>query len=272
MKTLVPKHIVAVSMMVVAAAAPTGIACQNDGSTAAQDDRGENIITESMLQEFRDFHGENKKTVRGRVVAYNPDSDVVTIAKEKGGTYRVGLSQFSDADQAYVRECNPIKEFFNQKRFHISTEKKPVGGGVELMICRQEEIIAFDILLENRSHYDLNGLTLDYCIYHEQEELNYRGQVMSQGVVSGTRNIGTLARGEKVRLKTEPVVFPKGAQIEYYKDNKVPQGKILGLWIRVCLPLVDGNKAMRELSMPNTLINNRKWITPKEARRRCGGS
>ncbi len=64
-----------------------------------------------------------------------------------------------------------------------------------------------------------------------------------------------------MRFKTEPVVFPKGAQIEYYKDNKVPIGKVRGICIRIYLPLAGGYKAMREYSMPNNIMKDRKWAT-----------
>lgn len=223
----------------------------------------ENIITQSTLSKFRVFTTTNDKTVKARVRAYYPNKGIVDIAKENGKTHRVDLNTFSKDDQDYVRQWHPAQQFLAPDRFHISVRKKRSGAGVEYLICKSEETIVYEIRLENRGSYDLNGLTLDYCIYHEQEELNYRGQVMSQGVKSGTRNIGTLARGEKVQFETEPVVFPKGAQIEYYKGNKVPQGKILGIWIRAYLPLADGNKAMREFSMPNSIMKNRKWITPE---------
>ena len=256
--TILMAIIIAHAMVVTAA--PIGL----DGNTKSQAGSRNNIITKSTLSEFRVFTTTNDKTVKARVRAYNPDKGIVTIAKENGGTLKVDLSTLSKADQAYVREWHLIKEFFTQDRFHISVRKKRSGAGAEHLIWRQEEVIVFDIMLENRSHYDLNGLTLDYRIYHGQEELNYPGQVMSQGVKSGTRNIGTLARGKKMRFETQPVVLPKEELIEYYTDNKMPQGKILGIWVRVYLPLAGGNKAMRELSSPDALIKNRKSITPED--------
>jgi len=261
MKTLVPKHIIAVSMMVVAAAAPTGMASQNDGRTAAQDDSRKKIITESTLQEFRIFTAKDGKTVRGRILAYSQNKGTVTIAKKNGRASLVDLNTLSKDDQTYVREWHRIKDFFSQDRFHISVRKKWGGAGAEYLIWKSEETIVYEIRLENLGSYDLNGLTLDYCIYHEQEELNYRGQVVIQGVKSGTRNIGTLARGKKARFETEPVVFPKEGQFEYYKGNKVSQGKILGIWIRIYLPLESGKKAMREFASPSSLMSTRKWVS-----------
>ncbi|MCK4565326.1 MAG: hypothetical protein KAU94_11715 [Verrucomicrobia bacterium] len=262
MKTLVPKHIAAVSMMVVAAAARTGMADQNDGSTATQDDRRENIITQSTLSKFRVFTTTNDKPVKARVRAYYPDKGIVAIAKESGKTHRVDLNTLSKDDQDYVREWHRIKDFFSQDRFHISVRKKRSGAGAEYLFCRFEVEIVYAIMLENRSDYDLEGLSVDYCIYHGQEELNYWGQVMSQGVKSGTRNIGTLARGEKVQFETQPALFPRSDGFEYYQVDKEPRGEILGIWIRTYLPLESGHNAMRELSFPSSLMKTRKWIAP----------
>lgn len=234
----------------------------------------EEIFTESTWQqEFRNFTGEGGKTVRGKILIYNPDSNYVSIAKEDRKTFQLDLSQCSDADQAYVREWHHIHEFFTQSRFHLSAKKKRAAAGQDsspltnedsLRVWKSTERIIYEIRLGNRGSYNLEGLTLDYCIYYGEEKLNYRGQLMSRGVKCGTRNIETLARGKTVQFETESVVFPKVKRSpEYYKDNNVPLEKGMGIWVRVYLPLADGSKAMRELSLPDALIKQQKGITPK---------
>lgn len=243
-------------------AAPTGLGSRYDGNTVPQGHgTRENIITESTLQEFRNFPGENGKNVRGRILAYNPNTETVTIATENGKTVKTDLSIFSKANQAYVREWDLIKAFFTQNRFCISVRKKKSETGAELLIWRPEEEIVYGILLENRSDYDLKGLTVDYCIYFEPDRLDYREQVESPCVKCGTLKIGTLAAGEKTQVETQSVNFPKEGGFEYYKDNTVPAGETLGIWIRIYLPLKSGNNAMREYAKPTDLMNDREWAT-----------
>lgn len=250
-------------------ATPTGLVCRYDGNTVPQGHgTRENIITESSLQEFRVFIARSGKSVTGRVRSYNPDKGIVAIAKENGKAHKVDLNTLSTADQAYVREWHLIKEFFAQDRFHISVRKKRSRTGAEHLIWRLEEEIVYGIILENRSNYVLENLSVDYRIYRRPifqnvpDQPDNHGQADSQGVKYGTLNIGTLAVGEKTRVEIQSVVFPKEDQIEYYQIDKEPKGKILGLWIRIYMPLESGRNAMREFSFPSSLMKNRKWITP----------
>lgn len=231
--------------------------------SAAQDVRHENVITESALKEFHDFTTADDKTVKARVRAYYPDQGIVAITKENGSSLKVDLGIFSTADQVYVREWDLIKTFFTQNRFHVSVRKKQNKTGAEHMIWRMEEEIVYAILLENRSDYDLKGLTVDYCIYFEPDRLGYREQIEIQNVKCGTLKIGTLAAGEKMQVETRPVVCPKkGGGLEYYKENQAIRGKARGLWIQIYLPLAGGTKAIREFSSPSSLIKNCQWTPP----------
>ena len=252
---IIAAHAMAMAMAVTAAS--IGL----DGNSVPQEGRRKNIITESTLQEFRVFVTRSGKTVKGRVRAYNPDNGIVAIAKENGKTHKIDLSIFSKADQAYVREWHLIKAFFSQDRFHISVRKKRSGAGTELLIWRSEVEIVYGIMLENRSDYDLEGLSVAYCIYCEPDRSGYREQVESQGIKCGTLNIGTLAAGEKTQVETQPVVVPNEGGLEYYKDNKVPSEKTLGIWVRIYLPLADKRRAMREFAMPNSIMKTRKWAS-----------
>lgn len=46
----------------------------------------ENIVTESILRELHVFHGMDGKTVKGRIRAYDPESETVTKAKQPWNT------------------------------------------------------------------------------------------------------------------------------------------------------------------------------------------
>ena len=90
MKTLLA-IIIAHAMTITAA--PTVLVGQFDGNTVSQrHGTRENIITESTLQEFRAFLVENGKIVKGRILAYNPDTEIVTITQENGKTVKTDLT------------------------------------------------------------------------------------------------------------------------------------------------------------------------------------
>ncbi len=222
----------------------------------------ENIITESFLREFHVFHSSDGKAIKGRIKAYNPDSEVVTIAKESGGVRKTGLDAFSKADQTYVLEWHLLKAFFTQIHIQISSRINRNGVGTEFLIWRPDREIVYDITLINRSGYDLHDLTIDYRIHYELDRPGNRGQVTERRAQCGTLAIGTLADGDKVQAETQPLVLPKEYPYEYYKDNRVPIGKVLGIRILVYLPLSSGSKAMREFANPDSLRRTHKWVPP----------
>ena len=233
------------------------------GFSAAQGGTCENRITQSTRSAFRDFIGENGKTCRGRVRAYNPNNETVTITKENGDTLQVNLSILSKTDQTYVREWDLINVFFSQNRFHVSARTKQSRGRMQLLVWRPEEEIVYSILLKNRSNYALTDLTLDYCIYDDLYRSGSRESMESQGVKCGTLKIGTLAAGENMRAETQPVIFPrKGDGFEYYQGNQVPAGRTGGIWVRIYLPLAGNRRAMREFALPNSIMKTRRWTMP----------
>lgn len=227
------------------------------------------VVTEP-IDEFHDFHGVNGKTCRGRIVAYSPATDRVTIAKTNKRTHKVGLSNFSEADQIYVHDWHLVKEFCTEANLHITTKKKKMGDDREIEFHDNEgrlrsrqrmEEIGYVVSLENRSGTNLSGVLVEYCIYYQQERPNQMGKMLNKGVKCGSMEIGTLAVKTKVQVKTQTVTISKRELEAGFNDDRVFEGKVLGIWARVYLPLANGNKAMRECSMPNDLMKVQKWAT-----------
>ncbi|MDF7824398.1 hypothetical protein P4B35_10275 [Pontiellaceae bacterium B12227] len=224
----------------------------------------EEIITKAESQEFRVFRNAEGKTVRGRIVKYNPEKETVIIETEDRKVRTVKLDDLSETDQAYVRDWKPVpfSDFISPKHFIISARRRRLAGAVEYLIWRPEETVVYDITLKNRCDFNLENLTLDYCIYYKTTEPNIRGAQPDIGVKRGRRHIKRVARRGNTRLATEPVTFPTEDLFEYYKDGEAPPLKLQGIRIRVYLPLGDGRKAMREYANPDNLIKDYRWSEP----------
>lgn len=252
MKTLMA-IIIAYTMAALAATVP-----QTPSAGGFQENIGdENIVTESVLKELHSFYSKDGEIGRGIIRAYDPGSESVTITKEDGGLRTIGMNTLSPSDQAYVREWYCISNFYQQSGFHISIKRQQSGVRSELLIWRPEEKIVYNITLENRGHYGLRDLTVDYCIHYERYRQVNGNRNAKQCVHIGTLNIGTLAGGGIVQAETRPVMIPREDLFEYYKDYEGPIGKVLGIHIRVYLPLNDGRKAIREFSTPNSPSHKR---------------
>lgn len=227
-------------------------------ATPRLDDIPADIVTQTILHKTHDLHGRDGKVVRGRIHAYNPDTETATIAREDGKMYKVRLDTLSEADQARVREWHRLKDFFSQSRLRISVQMKGVKGKQEYPLLKEhiwrwedKENLIYVIKLENRRSSTLPNLTLAYRIHSRKKHPEEPKSPEIKILKTGTFNMGTLAAGKTVELKTEPVPQSKSNPFNYYTDDGSFGAPTLSIRIRVFLPMADGRKAMREISTLN---------------------
>ena len=220
-----------------------------------------NVITAADMQDSRAFHNKNGKVVEGRIMAYHPESETVTIRKKSGKPFNIDLDVLSEADQAHVREWHSLKNFFDPERLQISVKREKSTDGMELLIWKPTEEIVYEITLRNRCGRDLENLILRYHIWYDRlVPQDHKEDVIILGS-GGELKVGTLADGKSIRLKTRPVTISVDDLYEYYKENEMPIAKLKGIKVKIFLPLDDNRKAMRELFHPSTL-NQRNWLAP----------
>ena len=129
------------------------------------------------------------------------------------------------------------------------------------MIWRPEQIIVYDIILENRCDFDMEDLSLDYNIYYRPKDSNIPEPHPNQGVKYGQLEIGRLSAGEKRKVESLSLSFRMEDLFEYYKVGEAPPIIFEGIRLRIYLPLESGRKAMREFSLPGSLKEQKTWRT-----------
>lgn len=221
---------------------------------------------------YRDFLGNNGKSIRAKVLAFDKIRKKVTIQKDSGRTHKVDVGLFSEEDQTYVREWQIAKGFNSESRFKISAKRKQFEldrkqhvhkySGVENAQTTIKQT-GYEIRLESRIDTPLKNVAIEYCIYYEQERADCGKQVTDEGVMRGVLHIDELAPKAKTTLKTDPVKLRKhelNSDWYYYSGagNK-QQGKVVGIWLRVHLPLSNGQRVTRQYSRPDSLKKNRQW-------------
>ena len=221
---------------------------------------------------YRDFLGKNGKPIRGKVLAFDKHRELVTIQKDNRRTHKVDVGLFSDEDQTYVREWQIAKGFNSESRFKISAKRKQFEldrkrhvhkyYGVENAQTTIKQS-GYEITLESRIDTPLKNVAIEYCIYYEQERADCEKQVTDEGVMRGVLHIDKLAPKAKTTLKTDPVKLRKhelNSDWHYYSgaENK-QQGKVVGIWLRVHLPLSDGQRVTRQYSRPDSLKKKCTW-------------
>ncbi len=221
---------------------------------------------------YHEFLGNNGKSIRGQVLAFDKIRKKVTIQKDNGRTHKVDVSLFSKKDQIYVREWQIAKGFNSECRFKISAKRKQFDVNKKRHVADYYgneksqttiEQVGYEITLESRIDTPLKDVAVEYCIYYEQERSDRGKQVTDEGVTRGVLHIDELAPKVKTPLKTDQVTLCKhelNADWYYYSGAKnKQQGKMVGIWLRVHLPLSNGQRVTRQYSRPDSLKENRKW-------------
>lgn len=221
---------------------------------------------------YHEFMGKNGKSLRAKVLAFDNFRKLVTLQKESGRTHKVDPGLFSDEDQTYIRNWLLVRGFNSESKFKVSAKRKQfdvdrerhVNGYTGLQNAQTTvKEVGYEILLENRIAESLKDLTIEYCIYYEQERASSGKQVTDDGVKHGVLQIGQLASRAKANLITDPVKlfrYELNSDWHYYSGAENTQkGKVIGIWLRIHLPLSGGQKITRQYSLPESIKDKREW-------------
>jgi len=229
--------------------------------------------------DYHDFSDNKGRTIRGKILRYDSRKKVVTIQRENRRMGTIPLGVLSDKDQAFVRQWEFNKVFFSDSSFKIEAKRKMMDREVSSsgedywtgysIRNRKVEHMGYEITLENRSASKLENLSLDYCIYYEQEELRGGRQKTLEGVRHESVDIGTLRPKSEKELLTKPVniyTAELDADWSYTSGAKNKQdGDVRGVWIQVHMDLKSGERITRSYCLPDSLPNSKTWSASSRA-------
>ena len=157
--------------------------------------------------EYRDFLSADGKAIRGKVMRFDARARKVTILRDNKKIFTVPSHVFSDADQQYILEWEHNKVFLSSSSFKIEAKRKEIkdkdGSYSGSITSEKVENTAYAVTLENKSGSELKGLTLEYCVYYEQEKANRGKTLEEEGVRYGSIDVGAcvdIYSGARCRL------------------------------------------------------------------------
>lgn len=215
--------------------------------------------------QYRDFTSAEGKTIRGCIKAYNAAKKMVTIERDNRKTAKVPITIFSETDQTYIHDWKVLKCFEKESSFRISVKRKKHDNDEEREKTNNTEKDVtdthYEILVENKSAFKLKGIELEYCIYYEQEE----GKACNQGVYCGDLSVESINPASSKTLLTEVVsTYTEELDGSWHYisgESNVQRGDVHGVWIRIHLKLPSGQNGIREICYPDSLNNNRAWVS-----------
>jgi hypothetical protein len=216
---------------------------------------------------FRVFEAQGR-AVEARIIQVDPSRGMVELELRNKQRKKVKVAIFREVDQDYIRDWNVVQEFMSQS-FKIEPVKNIMGTKKEMLgsqkaIRRDTKQICYDIKISNRTGVSIDGLTLKYNIFYEQEELGRGDNIQTKRYVYGSDDLTVLnaRQNKEVQTKVFEVYNQRlaGGYDEYTGGSPTNQsGKTKGIWIKVFLKTPSGLTATREVCLPKTMKNQLSW-------------
>ncbi|MCF7863424.1 MAG: hypothetical protein K9L89_01385 [Kiritimatiellales bacterium] len=203
------------------------------------------------------------------------------LKREDGKRVSVKPDIFVEADQAYIKEWAAMDGFRNAASFKVVCKKELVekwkeaeegtvyygdkGSAEKETVSESKfERYVYELNLENRNAFPLDGLTVEYRIFYEQGRSEKQGKVtVEEKTVPGSFDAVQLGPQEKKTLKTEPVVIHEqefvGDYIYKHGDPEKVIGDVKGIWLRINAESPTGQTITRDVYEPASIEGKYKW-------------
>lgn len=237
------------------------------------------VTMTSGAVEYRDFMSADGKAIRGKILRVDGKKKTVTIERDTRKSATVPIAVFSAEDQSYIKEWMKFEGVRSNSKFKVSCERRTfetwtkeklgtityTGGGSEtdqVVGKHSFKKIGYDVKIRNNNDYALSGLTLQYCIYYEQDS----GRGPKEGVKFGTAELGTIISRKELELSTAPVEVFKYESNAEFLNSRVNKGEVKGVWVRICAKDKEGDlMVLRQESLPSGILKSKAWSDSSKA-------
>jgi len=245
------------------------------------------VLSISMIcfgDAFRTFHGADGRTIEACLKTYDSQSDIVTFKLKNKSIKKVKASIFSEQDQAYIHDWYMADAISSGTMVDLSAKKITIDSGRTLEGHNEWKPSSssirfrdmnYEVVLENKSGQTLNNVKVEYCIYHQcsidEVRYTYREgtfQVprrIESNVISGIWNIPVFNDNQKLEKITKAIHLRRGEVYKQYpgggkiSHTRELEDELLGLRVRLYVPLKSGKEVMKEYSFPSDLIRKTNW-------------
>ena len=218
---------------------------------------------------FRIFSAGDRE-IEAQVVSVDVQRGTVTLELQNQQRKKVKSSIFSAKDQAYIAEHALIQEF-QSARFKLELEKVVVEKRRETPshgVRRDVEKICYEIQVSNNTPVRMEGVSISYNVFSEQEHLGRGQNDTKRYCLSGTIQLNAMAPRAKTQAKTDTFEIYNqklGGGYDYYSSGApYPQsGKSKGIWVKVLIKTPSGLTAEKEMCVPKNTSSQFSWRQPE---------
>ena len=228
--------------------------------------------------EYRVFTDSQGRAIEARIISYDSVKAVIEMERKDGQRFKVSPKMFSEDDRTYIRQWIDAYRILSDDSLQVSFSKKNVDSfkegltdvevGVE---AHKGEIICYEMTFKNRSKKPIENLKLEYRIFVMVKDKE-NGESVKK-LETYTANIEKIEPGKSITIKTAQATVeekytrtkiedPRRGDEEdsvRYEYNKVSTEDLMGIWLKIYGPVIDGDPAVRDVCDPDDLPEDSDW-------------
>ncbi|MDF7826081.1 hypothetical protein P4B35_18770 [Pontiellaceae bacterium B12227] len=254
---------------------------------------------------FRTFTSADGRTLKAKILSYDERKEKVEIQREDNRKLTVSPASFSEKDQTHIRKWYAAQVFMSPNLFQLEVKRKETGStkkehevdvgedgggggrrgggetGVITVAIDKRTTYKFNLTLENKSNTQLNGITIEYRIYYDQQkavldEKANKGRAEDSDRPERYMAVDALkAKESRARLKpaeaksrrtvsTTSVTLLERSASRSWGDKIDLKSNLHGAWIRLTMKGPDGEVLTRDVASSNSIMKKFPWEVPDD--------
>jgi hypothetical protein len=214
--------------------------------------------------DHRVFISADGRSIAGKLMRYNPDKQIATIARHDGKEFQALLELFSERDQRYIREQSAMNDFMHSFRIVPKLRKLDVTRRYDDKRNKTEQIksLGYVISLNNLSPTLFEGIEIEYCLFYRQGERHAISMEYKHGVQYGRWELASMVPDARHVLETENIlIYETGSTCTLFGNSSQAQSGVDGIWLRIAATLPNGDRVLRELRSSPLTGSYHNWVT-----------
>jgi hypothetical protein len=245
------------------------------------------LASGTVSAEVREFITTDGKSVSGEIKSYNQQTRRVQIKPKAGQVVQLKIDSLRDEDFVYVRDWDAVRRFSDAADFRIylselKSRNKWTKYSWRINPGKQEpthtwttdfERFECEVKIDNQTGYDLENVELKYCIFYEQERLDWAKEEKIADVVvrPSLHRYSILPDGDSKKFDSNAVVLRAkelmvgSSSLRYLEgEGRFLKSRALGMVFRAEIKTASGHSAVREVRVPKDLSEEYVWVEPTE--------
>ncbi len=230
-------------------------------------------------QSYRSFTDSQGRTIKARIVSYDATKGRINIERQEDEQcFWVSPDSFSAENRRYITEWITANQILSEDNLEITLKKKKLATVKVNMDenCspretegQKGETICYQVTLRNRSDKPIENIRMEYRFYVMEDHVDENKEEIIRELYTENEIVEIIGPGKAHSFNTidETIVnhykrakpADAGPTTYEYDCIKTSEEVLLGFWLRIYGPKVDGEPCIRDVCDPEDFREKRTW-------------